>query len=175
MREAGFCRCEFHAVTEADIPLVRTLADQIWRACYREMLSAEQIDYMLAWMYSEEAIRRDLREGVRYEIISRAGEPVGYVAFGPHGDGAEWKLHKLYVLPEHHGAGIGQRAIEHVCTEVAGKGARRLSLNVNKQNHRALRAYERAGFRIAESVVNDIGGGFVMDDYILVRDLPHPD
>jgi ribosomal protein S18 acetylase RimI-like enzyme len=171
MHDAEIGGCQFRLATENDIALLRRLAEQIWRACYREMISAEQIEYMLAWMYSEEAIRQDLRDGARYEVIARDGEPIGYLACGPHGDGAEWKLHKLYVLPEYHGHGFGQQAIAHVCKITAASGARRLSLNVNKQNHRALQAYERAGFHIAESVINDIGGGFVMDDYILVRDL----
>jgi RimJ/RimL family protein N-acetyltransferase len=36
---------------------------------------------------------------------------------------------------------------------------------VNKRNQKAIRAYERAGFTIAESMTSEIGGGFVMDDY----------
>ncbi len=161
----------FQPATDADLPLIRALAERIWRACYREIISLAQIEYMLGWMYSEEALRRDLREGICYELITRAALPIGYLAHGLHADGAEWRLHKLYILPEHHGAGIGQQAIEHVCEAAAACGAQRLSLGVNKQNARALRAYERAGFRIAEAVIHDIGGGYVMDDYILIREL----
>jgi ribosomal protein S18 acetylase RimI-like enzyme len=47
----------------------------------------------------------------------------------------------------------------------AALGAREVSLCVNKKNQKAIRAYERAGFTIAEAVIGDIGGGFVTDDY----------
>jgi ribosomal protein S18 acetylase RimI-like enzyme len=47
----------------------------------------------------------------------------------------------------------------------AALGAQEVSLFVNKRNQKAIRVYERAGFTIAESVINEFGGGFVMDDY----------
>jgi hypothetical protein len=45
-------------------------------------------------------------------------------------------------------------------------------LRVNKANHRAVRAYHRAGFTITESLCQDIGGGFRMDDYVMRREIP---
>ena len=46
-----------------------------------------------------------------------------------------------------------------------------LVLNVNKNNDRAISAYVRNGFVVREAVVVDIGGGFVMDDYIMAKRL----
>jgi hypothetical protein len=40
-------------------------------------------------------------------------------------------------------------------------------LAVNKRNENAIAAYAKHGFAIVESVVKDIGGGFVMDDYVM--------
>jgi ribosomal protein S18 acetylase RimI-like enzyme len=40
-------------------------------------------------------------------------------------------------------------------------------LAVNKHNAQAIAAYRKNGFRVADAVVKDIGGGFVMDDYIM--------
>ncbi len=51
----------------------------------------------------------------------------------------------------------------------AAAGAHRLILSVNKRNAQAIAAYKRNGFVIAESVVTDIGGGFVMDDYVMAK------
>ena len=82
------------------------------------------------------------------------------------------KLHKLYLLPEMQGRGLGSRLLQHVEREVRAGAGRRLILSVNKRNAKAITAYKRNGFVIAESVVTDIGGGFVMDDYIMAKDLP---
>lgn len=38
-------------------------------------------------------------------------------------------------------------------------------LTVNKNNVKAIRAYEKTGFKNIGSLVQDIGNGFVMDDY----------
>ena len=50
-------------------------------------------------------------------------------------------------------------------------GAQFLRLNVNKHNEKAIRAYLRNGFRTVESVKNDIGNGFFMDDYVMEKRL----
>ena len=46
-----------------------------------------------------------------------------------------------------------------------------LVLNVNKHNVSAQAAYQRRGFAIRGPVVLDIGGGFVMDDFVMARPL----
>jgi ribosomal protein S18 acetylase RimI-like enzyme len=63
------------------------------------------------------------------------------------------------------------------CEREAGRlGADRLMLTVNKRNSKAIAAYQRNGFAIMDSVVVDIGGGFVMDDYVMEKEMlpPHP-
>ena len=55
------------------------------------------------------------------------------------------------------------------CEVARAQGCSRLVLAVNKNNRSAIAAYLKHGFRIADAVVKDIGGGFVMDDYIMVK------
>ena len=61
--------------------------------------------------------------------------------------------------------------MEHVADKARAAAATTLILNVNKRNAKAVRAYEKHGFAIRESVVVDIGGGFVMDDFVMARSL----
>ena len=77
----------------------------------------------------------------------------------------------LYLLPELHGRALGSRLLRHAEREVRRHGGRRLILAVNKRNAKAIAAYQRNGFVIAESAVTDIGGGFVMDDFIMAKEL----
>ena len=158
----------FRAAGDTDIPVLRALAERIWRTSYRDLLSKEQIEYMLGWMYGAEKIWSELASGVVWELIDLNGTAIGYLAYGPPAAG-ELKLHKLYLLPEQQGRGFAQEAIRRVIA-VAKAATARVVLNVNKANFRAQRAYERAGFRVVDSVTNDIGGGFVMDDFIYARD-----
>ena len=85
--------------TEADVPLLRDLAQRIWRECYPGIITAEQIEFMLGWMYSGEEIRRQLTAGVPWEIAESDGEPVGYLSWQREADGRV-KISKLYVLPQ---------------------------------------------------------------------------
>jgi ribosomal protein S18 acetylase RimI-like enzyme len=156
--------------TEAHLPAISALAGQIWRACYPAISSMEQIEYMLAWMYSLDTMRTELRSGIHYERLLLESELVGFASYGPTEPNTV-KLHKLYLLPKLHGQGLGSRLLKHCETEARKLGARVMTLNVNKQNTRAIAAYQRNSFTITQSVVNDIGQGFVMDDYIMTKQL----
>ena len=123
---------------------------------------------MLGWMYSEETLRRELAEGVCWELARLGPEAAGYlsITFGAEGVA---KLNKLYLLPAHQGRGLGRQMLARVLALAAARGAGEVRLQVNKANLRAQRAYERSGFvRVGEAVF-DIGGGFVMDDYLMSR------
>lgn len=157
--------------TAEHLSAISSLAGLIWRAYYPAITSTEQIEYMLAWMYSLETMAAELRDGIRYERLLLDGELVGFASFGPTEKPGIIKLHKLYLLPKLHGHGLGTLLLKHCETEARKLSAQVMTLNVNKQNARAIAAYQRNGFTITQSVVNDIGHGFVMDDYIMTRQL----
>ena len=166
-------RKEIIRATEADLPAISKLAGVIWRACYPGIITMEQIDYMLARMYSPDVLRDEIRsQGIRYDLLLVDGRPSGFASYGPTSESGVMKLHKLYLLPEMHGRGLGSLLLQHVEREVRTGARRRLILSVNKRNARAITAYKRNGFVVAESVVTDIGNGFVMDDYVMAKDLP---
>lgn len=154
--------------TEADIPLLRDLAQRIWRECYPGIITAEQIEFMLGWMYSEEEIRRQLAAGIPWEIVEHDGAVIGYLSYQFEPDGRV-KISKLYVLPEQQRKGHGRQMLGHICAQARGLGASGVWLQVNKRNERAIGAYLKAGFHIEKEAVFDIGGGFVMDDYLMAR------
>jgi len=166
-------RNEIVRATEADLPAISKLAGVIWRACYPGIITSEQIDYMLARMYSLDVLRDEIRsQGIRYDRLLLDGKLAGFASYGPTSEPGVIKLHKLYLLPELHGRRLGSRLLQHVEREVRSGAGRRLILSVNKRNAKAITAYQRNGFVIVESVVTDIGGGFVMDDYVMAKDLP---
>src|ERR1039457_2174586 len=152
---------EIIRATEAGLPAISELAGVIWRACYPGIITMEQIDYMLARMYPPDVLCDEIRsQGIRYDQLLVDGKPAGFASYGPTSEPGVMKLHKLYLLPELHGRGLGSRLLQHVEGEVRTGGARRLILSVNKRNAKAIAAYQRNGFVVAGSVVTDIGGGF---------------
>ncbi len=160
----------FRRSTASDVPLLRDLAQRIWCAYYPPIIGVAQVEYMLGWMYSAETILRELSDGVVWELALLDEQPAGFLSIAREEDGHA-KLNKLYLLTELHGCGHGRAMIERACVVARDLGAPELRLQVNKRNERALRAYERAGFRRVKEAVFDIGGGFVMDDYVLARAL----
>ena len=157
---------------EADLPAIAELAGVIWRACYPGIITPAQIDYMLARMYAQDVLRDEiLAQGIRYYRLLMGGRLTGFASIGPTDAVGVMKLHKLYLLPELHGRRLGSLLLKHCETEARRLGARRLILAVNKRNSRALAAYQRNGFAMIESVVADIGGGFVMDDFVMAKDI----
>jgi diamine N-acetyltransferase len=155
----------FVPATSADIPLLRQLADEIWHAHYPAIISVAQIDYMLARMYAAEVIENELQAGTCWEIIRQKDEAVGFLSYTCALGAAQFQLHKLYLRVDRQGQGLGQTSLRHLMDVAGSLGAKEVSLYVNKNNTKAVRAYQRFGFIIAESVVNEFGGGFVMDDY----------
>jgi GNAT superfamily N-acetyltransferase len=155
--------------SEADLETISALAGRIWRAYYPAILSSEQIEYMLSWMYDVAQLRRELERGVVFELLldgDRALGFCGYEQFPGH-----LKLHKLYLEVTEHGRGLGSLLLRHVEDEAVRRGIPKVVLGVNRFNEKALRAYRRNGYVIREPLKTDIGGGFVMDDFIMEKTL----
>jgi diamine N-acetyltransferase len=156
--------------TIGDQPVIYGLAERIWNACYREMISDEQIRYMLPMMYGRDVVEREMGEGIVWEIMEDGAVPAGYLSYG--GISAKTlKLHKIYLLPDYQGKGLGGRMLEHVEDYAKSHGYGGIVLNVNRNNFRGIRAYKGKGYIVAEEIAADIGGGFVMDDYIMEKRL----
>jgi diamine N-acetyltransferase len=158
--------------TETDLPAIASLAGIIWRAQYPGIISAEQIEYMLAKMYSLETLREEVRlRAICYDRLLVGREFAGFASYGPTEQPKLFKLHKIYLHPAWHRRGLGSLLLRHCEQEAFKRGADRLALSVNKRNSQAIAAYQRRGFAMTDSVVVNIGAGFVMDDYVMTKEL----
>jgi ribosomal protein S18 acetylase RimI-like enzyme len=157
----------------ADLPGIAALATAIWRAHYPGIISHAQIDYMLERRYDLDVMRDEMASGIVYLRATQDGELRGFAAVGRVAP-AEAKLHKLYIHPDHQRRGIGAALMARSEIEAVAMGARQIVLNVNKLNRSAIAAYRKHGFTVRESIIVDIGGGFVMDDYLMVKSVAAP-
>lgn len=158
---------QIEVADDEELPVVRQLAHAIWPRVYPAIISHEQIDYMLRQRYELPVLREDVARGAVYALIRHGDQAVGYIGIEPRVE--DLFLHKLYLLPEVAGLGAGASALRWVEDQAASRGLKAVRLVVNKRNVQAIRAYRRAGFEFERDLVTDIGEGFVMDDFAMVR------
>jgi ribosomal protein S18 acetylase RimI-like enzyme len=80
------------------------------------------------------------------------------------------ELSKCYVHPDHHGLGAAAELMQASVESAAAAGARGLWLGVNSQNARAVRFYEKSGFRKVGTKSFRLGST-VEHDFVMERDL----
>ena len=163
-------------LTDADVEPMAELAREIWYAHYPAIIGTAQIEYMLAQRYRSATVRAELaRAGIWWDKLMIGPDMAGFASYflAPPANGM--KLDKLYVHSRHQRRGYGGLMIARACEVARGQGCGRLTLAVNKNNASAIAAYLKHGFRIAEAVTKDIGGGFVMDDYVMEKPLTGSD
>ncbi|MFI5131892.1 MAG: GNAT family N-acetyltransferase [Chitinophagales bacterium] len=152
-----------------DIPLIRQLTFEVWPQTYANILTRQQIDYMLEMMYSEASLKKQIAEGSQFIFIYDETKPVGFASYQEIKP-TKWKLHKIYVLISQQGKGTGKFMIDHIIDQIQSRGATSLELQVNI-NNKAKGFYEKLGFRERELINLDIGNGFFMNDYVLEKEL----
>jgi ribosomal protein S18 acetylase RimI-like enzyme len=144
---------------------VARLAREIWLEHYAPIIGQKQVDYMLEKFQSESAIVEQIGKSYEYFIIKQDAQNAGYLAVVPHNDANSLLLSKLYVRKSARGHGLGKKALEFVENICRERGIKSIWLTVNKHNSHSIEWYCRMGFRNAGPTVQDIGEGFVMDDF----------
>lgn len=149
--------------SEEQIKRVAGLADEIWHQHFTPIIGAGQVEYMLGKFQSVDAMKRQMgQEGYTYLMAADGDEPVGYTGFKKEGN--RMFLSKLYVKESYRHQGVGKLMFEEI--RKRSEGLDNIYLTVNKYNDVTIAIYRHMGFQLIDSVVTDIGGGYVMDDYI---------
>ena len=156
--------------SSAQIEVVAAIAQEIWNQHFVPIIGKAQVDYMLGKFQSVPAISGQISSGYMYYLIETDGVAAGYFALAPVPDKHdELQLSKIYVREEYQGRGLGRAALEFVEALCMQMGIRELWLTVNRENSATIDFYRRRGFTIEREVVQDIGGGFVMDDFRMAK------
>ncbi len=161
---------QIRPVTPSDVPAISALAREIWQAAYPGIITQAQIDFMLEERYGFERLYDDLEDANKWLDQAFWGERrIGFAA--SEICQGEFKLDKLYIHPDVQRRGVGGQLIAHVAARAKKLGYPCLMLAVNKRNEKAIASYRKYGFTVREALVTDIGGGFVMDDFIMEKKL----
>ena len=158
----------FEIVLDEDqIETIEGLACEIWCEHFTPIIGQAQVDYMLEKFQSKKAIVEQIENGFLYFLIKNDNDPVGYA--GVLVKKNQLFLSKLYIRSAERGNGYGRKVIEILEKLAIEKGLRKISLTVNKNNSGTIEMYKKLGFENCGSIVQDIGDGFVMDDYIMEK------
>ena len=158
--------------TTEDIPMIHDMAWIVFPHTYKEILTSEQIDYMMDWMYSITNLEKQMTEdGHIYYLALKENEPAGYLSIQPEGDDV-FHLQKIYVLPSFQGMKLGKQLFEQAIKAIKEihPSPCQMRLNVNRQN-KALTFYEKMGMTKVDEGDFPIGNGFYMNDYIMGLDI----
>jgi ribosomal protein S18 acetylase RimI-like enzyme len=160
---------------EHDIAALVALARDTWMHHYPSIIGMAQIEYMLAQRYQPEAIRAQLAQpDLWWDVLRLNGQLAAFAAYETGPAATDMKIDKLYARHDLRGRGMGSALLRHVAARARARGCTRLWLQVNRHNASAIAMYLSNGLRIEREAVADIGGGFVMDDYIMGMSLAGP-
>ena len=151
-------------LASTELNIIEDLANIIWPVSFKEMISSEQITYMLKWMYNPEKLKENNLNGHHYAIYSENDKPLGFVSYELKKNQSKVRIHKLYVHHECQKKGIGKKLLEYAIKIGQDQKMTQLDLFVNRTNP-AVSFYEFLGFTIEEEIDLDIGNGYFMNDY----------
>ena len=161
----------FKEANISHIPMIRNLAILIWNEHYISILSKAQIDYMLDLIYNEEALKHQMTFGNQQFILAYKNEQaVGFCAYEINAENNKTKMHKLYVLLEFRKLNIGKYFLEYIFNVAIANNQQAIFLNVNKYNNSKY-FYEKEGFSIIREEIIDIGNDYIMDDFVMEKEI----
>ena len=161
------------------MPALSGLASRTWSSAFGASVGADDEAAELADGRSEAYFRCALRTRTILVAADDEGALLGYVQLGEvdipevedrPGDAA---LQRLYVDTGLQGRGLGRALLEAALRHPRLAGASRVFLTVWEQNERAVRLYERAGFRVVGTTRFTIGSQ-VAEDLVMLRERGDP-
>lgn len=156
-------------LTKESVIIVHQLARDIWPVVFRDILSKDQIEYMLDWMYEVETLQEQAVTGHLFYLITEDGVPKGFIGMEPnYPEIGSLRIHKLYVQPQDHGKGFGKRLLEKAKEVAYDLDLTSIHLNVNRFN-KAVDFYKKFGFNIVKEEDIHIGRGYYMEDFVMVK------
>ncbi len=161
---------EIIQATEKDFETIKFIAENTWFDTFGDILSNSQINYMLSMMYNLDSLKNQTEKLNHIFLLARENENnYGYLSYElDYQKIGKTKIHKIYILPQTQGKGIGKILIDEI-TEIALSNQQNiLCLNVNRFN-KAIGFYEKIGFKTIGQENIDIGDGFLMEDFIMEK------
>lgn len=151
---------------------VEELANRIWREHYSKILKNSQIEYMLKRFQSFDAIQEQIAcKNYQYYLLNQDNVDIGFTGIIEEPEKKSLFLSKIYIDQEYRGRGHASETFAFLEDMCRNKNYNKIWLTVNRYNENSIRAYEKKGFLKVRTQVTDIGEGYIMDDYVMEKEL----
>ncbi len=152
-----------------DFSAIAEFAEPLWYQHYSPIIGDQQVAYMLEKFQSVKAIEEQCQQGYQYFILLLEQQIIGYFSIQLKENNSLF-ISKFYLGEQSRGKGLGKRMLDKIETIAKHKGCNKIELSVNKENP-AVAIYKKLGFICEKPVQFDIGEGYIMDDYWMVKQL----
>lgn len=152
-------------VDQSLIELTSKFAQEVFIDYYTGLIGKQQSIYMANLFLSNKAISELISNGAIFKIVMDNDDPIAFFEYVP--EESKVFLSKLYVKKQYRRKGISRLMLEDCINYAKDNNKNSIYLTVNKGNINSIDVYHHYGFKQIDAVVNDIGNGYVMDDYIM--------
>ena len=153
-------------ITKQQIKILSETANTVWHEAYKNIISLNQIDYMVEKFQSFNSLVKAINKDIYY-LIKDNNIVIGYI--GLHEEDDKMFLSKLYILKEYRGKQIASKTFEFIEYLSRNRKLKTIWLTVNRNNKHAIDVYKHKGFVVTKTQITDIGNGFVMDDFVFEK------
>jgi len=155
-----------------DFSVIREIAYITWPVAYGSFISKAQLDYMLEKFYSDATLNDNHFHKNHHFLLARENENcLGFASYEPDYLGEKIvRLHKIYLLPEAQGKGVGKLLISEIEKIATQLNNHSISLNVNRYN-KAFDFYTKLGFKCIGEEDIELDYGYLMEDFKMLKKL----
>lgn len=170
------------AAVEADLPELADVAARTFPLACPPAATPDNVAAFIEGNLSQSRFRDYLVDPDRAVFVARADNAIAGYAMLIRGvpDDSDVQravearpaveVSKIYVLPDHHGAGVATALMTAAVQKAIDLGAAAVWLGVNQLNQRAQRFYAKHGFVVSGTKTFRLGAA-IENDYVMVLDL----
>ncbi len=153
---------EILAFEEQDYTSLYAFMQPLWLETYGDILPEKQIRHLVEYYFSPDGIAAFRKQGYEYFKLCEKEEIVGVLVFLEREKYVY--LDKLYLLPTARGKEYPALAFAFMQTR-----QKPIRLNVNRANERAIKCYQKNGFKIIAREKIELGNGMINQDYVMQK------
>lgn len=135
-----------------DLEAIQALLSETWHDTYDHIYGVDTVTAITTEWHALSALRARLTQPLSEFVVADTGDSILGMAFASSKDGRLIELHQLYVHPAAQGQGAGKALLAEI--EACFPEARRIRLEVEAENHKAVAFYRMNDFRLVGETEN---------------------